>query len=76
MDRDVQFSPTSRVFLPAIGCGPQGFSSDLQAGAVDDQLDRFSMSSRFRGDVERRRSPRQGAVIRNGQVIETRHAEQ
>jgi len=76
IDSDVQFPPISRPLRPVLRRGPRAFANDLQAGTVDDQVDRSTMLSRFRGDVERLSSPRQGAVIRNGQVIETQHAEQ
>jgi len=76
IDSDVQFPPISRPLRPVLRRSPRTFANDLQVGAVDDQMDRSTMLSRFRGDVERLRSPWQGAVIRNGQVIEAQDTEQ
>ena len=57
IDSDVQFPPISRPLRPVLRRGPRAFTNDLQAGAVDDQVDRSTMLSRFRGDVERLSSP-------------------
>jgi len=76
IDRDVQFSPISRAFRPVLRRGPRAFANDLEARAVDDQVDRSTGPGRLRQEVERPSSSRQRAVIRNRQVIEAQDIEQ
>jgi len=76
IDSDVQFPPISRPLRPMLRRGPRAFTNDLEARAVDDQVDRSTGPGRLRQDVERPSSSRQRAVIRNGQVIEAQDIEQ
>ena len=56
IDSYVQFPPIPRAFRPVLGSSARTFANDLQSSAVNDQMDRSTVLSRFRGDVERLKS--------------------